>query len=123
MGDDMSANLSKVQISVIRSILRGHNYSPCLVDNIMGKVDEWYPIWLEFKVIALRNFRANIRYGEKGYLGQMQILGEIRKMCPARGSEPYEVNNDWAPIFARLFNAIVHCDYFELRELKQRMAA
>jgi len=116
-------NITADQVKLMRFILRAEGYTTEDVNEIMSDVNEWYPIWLEFKRIALANMRANIFPGKRGYLGQMQILGEIRKMCPDRGNKPYEVNNNLAPIFARFFNAIAKQDYFELRELKQKVAA
>ena len=110
---------TKDQIKIMRFILRAEGYTAEQTDKIMSDSANWYEIWIEFKSIALAQMRAGINYGTYGYLGQMQILGEIRKKCPARGNKPYEVNNNHAPIFARFYNAIVKKPYFELREQKR----
>ncbi len=114
--------LTSKQIQVMRFILRGNGYSKEFTDQIMNSAEEWYPIWLEFKKVALENRKNGIFRGRMGYLGQMQILGEIRKKCPARGNVPYEVNNDYAPVFARFFNAITKSEYFELREISKSLS-
>jgi hypothetical protein len=114
---------TKEQIKIMRFILRAESYSADEVDEIMEDISSWYEIWLEFRAIALAQMRAGINCGTYGYLGQMQILGEIRKKCPARGNKPYEVDNNYAPIFARFYNAIVKKPYFELRNKKQKEAA
>lgn len=90
------------------------------VDSFISKHEQWFFLWELFKAIALRNWRAGIKRGDVNFMGQMQIIGEIRKQCPATGSEPYSVNNNLAPKFALMVNAITKSDYFEIRKRKAK---
>lgn len=111
-------NLTPEKIKIARHALLSAGYRDEALNYFMSSIYEWYPIWLEFKEIAMRQKNAGVTRGKTGFMGQMQIIGEVRKKCPARGNKPYEVNNDFAPMAARLFNCLIGYDYFELRASK-----
>lgn len=103
------------KLRLIRQVLLVSGYPLEEVDSFIAKHNSWYYIWEKFKALALKNWRDGIKRGDKNFAGQMQLLGEVRKLCPATGQDPYSVNNNFAPKFALMFNAITQEEYFEIR--------
>lgn len=56
-----------------------------------------------------------IKEGKK--IGIMTVIGKVRWDFEIARNGEYKVNNNYAPYFARIFNAKYHTDFFEVRKV------
>lgn len=103
------------QIRLVRYSLIASGFDTEVVTEFINRWDSWYALWERFKAVALGQYRNNIRRGDRDFKAQMDILAELRWQGKGGGDKEFEVNNNHAPKFAAMFNAITHSDHFELR--------
>lgn len=75
-------------------------------------------IWKEFKRRVAQAMRAGVRF----YSARVIIEVVRWHFDVETKGNPFKVNNDWSPLYARLFvyNYPRHADFFEFREVQDQ---
>lgn len=68
-------------------------------------------IWRAFEKFSYEALKANRR------VGSMTVVGRVRWETEVEQNGEYKVNNNFAPYYARIFNAKYKTPFFDTREV------